>query len=71
MDTREALLDAFDRFSNQEIADACEVEYNTAAAWRFKFMRNMLSLEKQIYILDQLNYQIKTYLTWKQSKKAR
>lgn len=66
--TKEAMEDVFTRYQNHEIAELLGEKYNTCAAWRWKFYRNMLSLEKQINILIKLNYQIKTNLTWKTPK---
>lgn len=66
MDTHSAMKKVLSSLSNRHIAETLGENYNTVAAWRFKFYRGMLSLEKQIEILTKLNYQIKTNLTWKQ-----
>jgi hypothetical protein len=68
MKTATLLYNVFAKFTNGEIAETIGENYNTVAAWRFKFHRNMLSLEKQIEILTKLNYQVKTDLTWKTNR---
>lgn len=71
MDTAKAMTLALERYTNAELVERTGENYNTVAAWRFKFYRDMLSLEKQIEILTKLNYQIKTNLTWKTQKLAK
>jgi len=68
MDTHEAMKEAM-TIGVQQMADKLGCPYNTASSYRWKFRRNMLSLEKQIEILTKLNYQPITNLTWKNNQK--
>jgi hypothetical protein len=59
-----ALTNIFSK-SNEELADAMGINYNTIASWRFNFRHNAMSQEKKIEILTRMNYQLKQESLWK------
>lgn len=59
-----ALTNIFSK-SNEELADAMGINYNTIASWRFNFRHNAMSQEKKIEILTRMNYTLITESLWK------
>ena len=59
-----ALTNIFSK-SNEELADAMGINYNTIASWRFNFRHNAMSQEKKIEILTRMNYTLITESKWK------
>jgi hypothetical protein len=59
-----ALTNIFSK-SNEELADAMGINYNTIASWRFNFRHNAMSQEKKIEILTRMNYTLKQESLWK------
>jgi Tfp pilus assembly ATPase PilU len=51
--------------TNEELADAMGINYNTIASWRFNFRHNAMSQEKKIEILTRMNYTLITESKWK------
>ena len=59
-----ALSEVFAK-SNEELADAMGINYNTIASWRFNFRHKAMSQEKKIEILTRMNYTLITESKWK------
>ena len=59
-----ALTNIFSK-SNEELADAMGINYNTIASWRFNLRHNAMSQEKKIEILTRMNYTLKQESLWK------
>jgi hypothetical protein len=59
-----ALTNIFSK-SNEELADAMGINYNTIASWRINFRHNAMSQEKKIEILTRMNYTLKQESLWK------
>lgn len=62
-----ALSEVFTK-SNEELADAMGINYNTIASWRFNFRHNAMSHEKKIEILTRMNYILKQESIWKKNQ---
>lgn len=69
MDTHEAMMQLFNNYTLNEIAEMTGSNYYTVTSWKFKFKNHQLSLEKQIEILTKTNYKPKSQLLWKQEAK--
>lgn len=69
MNTDEAIKHAFINLTNEAIGLKLGVPYSTAASYRFKYPKGLLSLAKQVEILNKLNYSVKTELQWKKPVK--
>ena len=68
MNNKQALDEIF-KLSNPELSKKLKAPYCTVASWRFKHHRGDLSLEKQIEIIQKMNYQMQNTITWKKLQK--